>query len=122
MKSSTSRADLSINSNLIAMIAECIQADDMSLFYTSKEWRRLRKTVMKEQKGECQDHKRHGLYEPATMIHHEKEVRKHPSLALSKTYVDSKMVEHRQLTALCDDCHKLRHTKENEQLTIERWD
>ena len=93
-------------------------------FYLTKEWRRLRKEVLQDDKYECQDCKAKGKYKRANHAHHEMYLDKHPELALERYYIDSKGNKHRQLTSLCEECHMVRHDyqhKPKEQLTEERW-
>lgn len=98
------------------------------LFYISRLWRKVREDVLREHHYECQDCRKRGRYTRATTVHHEKELRDFPELAVSKTYVDERGEEKRQLTPLCDECHKKRHAKyinwkeRAEPLTEERWD
>ena len=106
-------------------ITKLIQEDRLHDFYISKEWRKLRKDVIEEAKGECQICKCRGLYAPANTVHHVQYVRKHPRYALSKTYTFKGEVK-QNLIALCNACHEevhnYRHEKKEEKpLTEERW-
>ena len=95
-------------------------------FYESKEWRALRKEVLKADKYECQVCKAKGKYERATIVHHVKHLDEHPELALERYYMDEHGKKQRQLISVSKDCHenechpeRLRHTKK--PLTKERW-
>ena len=105
-------------------IAQLISQGDELRFYTRYAWKRLRREVLSDHNHECQDCKARGKYTRATMVHHEQTLRQRPDLALSKWYKDG-TGRHRQLTPLCDDCHKLRHPEQlvhkKEPLNQERW-
>lgn len=95
-------------------------------FYLKKEWRRLRRKILDDDKNECYYHKQRGSYARATFVHHVNHLDKHPELALSKHYKDTAGNEKRNLLSVCKECHetvchpeRLRHTKE--PLTEERW-
>ena len=93
--------------------------------YESKEWRRLRKLVLAEDKSECQVCKAKGKYTKANTVHHVNYLKLHPELALEKYYKDDDGVTKRNLISLCHNCHEHIHewiVKEKEEpLTIERW-
>ena len=93
--------------------------------YESKEWRRLRKVVLADDKGECQHCKAKGYYTKANHVHHINYVRMHPELALDMFYKDDDGNVKRQLISLCHLCHEHIHewiVKEKEEpLTQERW-
>lgn len=106
-------------------ITKLINEDRLHEFYVSKQWRKLRKEVLEEQKHECQDCKKKGFYTEGNHVHHEQYVRNHPRLALSKTYT-FKGEEKLNLIVLCHDCHEKRHgyrkpKVDEKPLTEERW-
>ena len=105
-------------------VRKLIAEDRLHEFYVSKQWRRLRKEVLAEYKNECQDCKAKGFYTKANTVHHNQFVRRHPRLALSKTYI-FKGKEYKNLVPLCHMHHEIRHghrQKEvKEPLTQERW-
>lgn len=105
-------------------VSKLIAEDRLEEFYNSKYWRRLRKEVLEEYKHECQDCKAKGYYTEANHVHHIQYVRKHPRLALSKTYIFQGK-EYINLVPLCHDCHEARHgyrqKEKKEPLTVERW-
>lgn len=117
------RQDIIDTEILVTIIEDGKQQDDLSLFYTSKEWRRLRRKVMQTFKYECQPCKERGTYVKAEILHHHREVRDYPALALSEYYKDGKGEQQRNLIPVCDDCHKAIHNKSvyTEPLTLERW-
>lgn len=100
---------------------------DISQFYESKYWRRLRKEVLKADKNECQVCKSKGFYAKANTVHHVNYVRLHPELALEKFYKSDDGEVKRNLISVCHLCHevychpeRMRKVKE-EPLTVERW-
>lgn len=97
--------------SLAEYIRGLIADDNIVKFYKSKEWRMLRDEVMQEHYYECQHCLEQGRYTRATMVHHVQELRKRPDLALSKTYIDGKGNEHKQLVPLCIACHEIEHDK-----------
>ena len=105
-------------------ISKLIAEDRLEEFYNSKYWRRLRKEVLEEYKQECQDCKAKGFYKKADTVHHQQYVRKHPRLALSKTYIFQGK-EYINLVPLCHNCHEARHgyrqKEKKKPLTEERW-
>lgn len=104
-------------------ISKLIAEDRLDKFYNSPQWRKLRKEVIAENKNECQDCKAKGYYTKANTVHHQQYVRKHPRLALSRTYT-FKGKEYINLVPLCHDCHEQRHgyrQREKKPVTEERW-
>lgn len=104
-------------------VSKLINDDRLEDFYNSKHWRRVRKDVLVEYKGECQDCKAKGFYTKADTVHHNQFVRKHQRYALSKVYVFQGK-EYVNLIPLCHNCHEVRHgyrQEEKKLLTEERW-
>lgn len=105
-------------------VQKLIDENNLHVFYTSKAWLKLRKEVLREHKYECQDCKKRGYYTRANTVHHEQHIKKHPQLALSRTYIYQGK-EYKNLIPLCHACHERRHdhrqTKKKEPLTPERW-
>lgn len=93
--------------------------------YESKEWRRLRKLVLAEDKGECQVCKSNGKYTKANTVHHVNYLLLHPELALETHYKDDDGVVKRNLISLCHDHHEEIHQWVRKELPIplteERW-
>jgi 5-methylcytosine-specific restriction protein A len=108
-------------------VIQCVRDHNTHAFYTCWQWLLVRDEVLDDDKCECQDCKAKGKYAEATMVHHVKELKKFPELALCKYYVDDEGVEHRQLISLCDDCHKVRHPERRRKkekrsfINEERW-
>jgi len=106
-----------------AWIQELIDNGQIHQFYISQAWINVRGEVLDEYKHECHRHKARGLYRKAITAHHRQYVRKHPELALSKTY-EYQGKEYMNLEPLCDECHKIEHRrnkKKKKPLTEERW-
>ena len=100
-------------------ILSLIASGNLHSFYTSGEWKRLRRDVRKHQKGRCYDCERKS---PAKIrrglnVHHVNPVRERPDLALSE-YDEFGEIN---LVCLCDSCHWDRHHQRREELTPERW-
>ncbi len=104
-------------------IIEWINENKLWKFYKSREWKILRLEILQEQHYECQYCKRVGIITKAVTVHHVKEVKEHPELALSRYYYkDGK--KYRQLESICKACHNKEHDRifeKKEPLTIERW-
>lgn len=105
-------------------ISKLIEEDKLDVFYSSKEWRRLRKEILIAHKGECQRCKEKGFYTKANTVHHVQYVRRHPRYALSRIYTFQGK-EYKNLIPLCHDCHEevhgYRQKEKKEPLTTERW-
>jgi len=105
-------------------VRELINKNNIHAFYTSNAWIKLRDQVLKEYKYECQRCKEKGFYKKATHVHHVQYVKKHPELALSRTYIYQGK-EYINLVPLCHHCHEeihnYRQKEKKEPLTKERW-
>lgn len=102
-------------------------------FYNTAEWKSKREQILNRDFHECQDCRRrlaeamkkgivlHGedrIIRPAHEVHHIKELKEHPELAL----VDKNLI------SLCTQCHNIRHgrnphrfVKRKKRLTEEKW-
>ncbi|WP_078430977.1 HNH endonuclease [Alkalihalobacterium alkalinitrilicum] len=87
-------------------------------FYKSKEWLTLRKKALRRDNNECQLCKAKGKYHNAENVHHMKEVKTDPHLALA---LDN-------LQCLCIQCHNEVHDrldkvqkKKPKFMNEERW-
>lgn len=98
---------------------------NISQFYESKYWRRLRKEVLRDDKYECLHCKAKGKYVRANTVHHENYLKLHPELALEKFYKDDNGVVKRNLVSICKNCHELIHQWVRKELpdplTEEKW-
>ena len=108
-------------------IEELLSQGKIDLFYKSKQWRSLRKEVLKEQKEECQECKKLGKVTKANTVHHVQFVHKHPELALSKLYTYEGK-QYRNLVCVCADCHNKLHPekqkskgKKDKFINTEMW-
>jgi 5-methylcytosine-specific restriction enzyme A len=84
-------------------IIKLIQSDNLITFYMSKDWKALRKEALIRDNNECQLCKAKGKYRKADCVHHMKEVKPHPELALT---LDN-------LQCLCNSCHNEVHGRDN---------
>jgi len=109
------------------LLISCIARKEMAEFYSSKEWRRLRREILKADKGECQICKAKGMYAKANHVHHINYVMKHPELALSVFYKSDDGTIKKNLISVCKTCHETVCHPERlrwnvkEPLTLERW-
>lgn len=71
---------------LEAWIRQLIKENKLEKFYKWREWRELSEQIKKENNYECQLCKKRGIHTPARSVHHVQWVRKHPRLAMSRTY------------------------------------
>lgn len=98
-----------LDKSLAQWIRELIAEDRLYRFYKCDDWVNLRGQVMFDAHFECEDCAARGKYEPAYLVHHDREVRDYPELALSRYWFDEKGERHKQLWALCYNCHEVRH-------------
>lgn len=112
---------------LAEWIRELIQTGKLYLFYKSPEWISLRAEVLSDAHFECAGclRKSPAKYTRATTVHHKREVKSYPELALTRYIIEEgKIVE--LIEADCDRCHNVEHerfkgTKPAPQLNEERW-
>lgn len=115
-----------MTSEQLLYVKRCISDNDVHRFYIWKPWLHKRIEVLELDHYECQDCKAKGIYTPATTVHHNQFLRKHPETALD-IYYEYKGIRYRNLISLCHECHEKRHgyrskKKRDGPLTIERWD
>ena len=84
-------------------IIKLIQMNNLMKFYKSREWMSLRLVALSRDNHECQECKSRGKYRKADCVHHVKEVKDHPGLALT---LDN-------LKCLCNSCHNEVHERSN---------
>jgi len=106
-------------------IQELIKEDKLYKFYKSKEWRKLKQDILTEHHSECVWCKKKGVISKAVTVHHAQYVRKHPHLALSRTYTH-KGKTYDNLIPLCHDCHdkahdRMRYKSKAKTINKERW-
>lgn len=121
-------------------IEELIQQGKLWKFYKSKDWIKVKEEVLKENHYECAECKKQGKItrydvdadgnkKLISTVHHVQFVRKHPALALSKTYTyNGKTYEN--LIPVCKACHNKLHPEkrkrkkckdESKYVNEERW-
>jgi 5-methylcytosine-specific restriction enzyme A len=87
----------------IEELIKLIKEDNLMKFYKGKDWNALRLKALKRDNHECQLCKGKGKYRKADCVHHMKEVKEHPELALT---LDN-------LQCLCNNCHNEVHDRRN---------
>ena len=104
--------------DLTQWIYKLIEIDRLDKFYKGKHFKNLKREVMREQHYECQYCKDKGKLtivrediKRSGVVHHVKEVREFPHLALSKYYIDDKGQRQRQLVVCCNECHEQIHKR-----------
>lgn len=75
-------------------LLQLIREDKMVKFYQSKQWRSVRAKRLKLDHNECQRCKLQGKYTKAKNVHHKKEVKKFPELALELENTESLCIVH----------------------------
>lgn len=100
-------------------VLQLIANGNLHSFYTSREWKRLRREVLKHQRRRCWDcaHKAPAVNKRGVTVHHVKPLRERPDLALSE-YDEAGNIN---LVCLCASCHWDRHHKRAAPATPERW-
>lgn len=93
----------------VEQINKLISENKTIKFYHDYSWVKLSKQVLREQNNECQICKGKGIYTKAVIVHHVNYLRERPDLAYSRTYIDSLGQQHRQLLAVCHNCHEKIH-------------
>ena len=89
-----------------------IKIGNVYRFYTSRTWRRKAAEIKMRDNNECQHCKRKGEFNIAECVHHIKELRDFPELAL----------ENDNLISLCSKCHNIIHEKfKNKQTERKRY-
>ena len=122
-------------------LRQWIDQGELWKFYKTKEWMKLKESVLRAAHYECQECRAHGKitrYDTGedgtrrrlSTVHHVMRVRDHPELALSKTYRDLETGEVKvNLVSVCKACHNKLHPEkrknrrsEKESFTnLERW-
>ena len=90
-------------------VIELIKTDK---FYLCKDWKKKRKEVLRRDHYECQRCKRNHKVSKATTVHHIKQLKERPELALDDDNLES----------LCGDCHNLEHPEKlKDFFKSKRW-
>lgn len=90
-----------VNTDTIKMLIKAIKEGNVSKFYTSRTWRRKAAEIRRRDNNECKCCKSKGRYAPAECVHHKKEIKDYPELALDDD----------NLISLCSRCHNQIHEK-----------
>lgn len=96
---------------LESWIRQLMAEDRMWVFYKSRMWLDLRARVLMAAHNECEDCAAKGKYTRAKLVHHDHEVRRYPAEALSLYWTDEQGGRHKNLWALCQECHERRHER-----------
>lgn len=109
---------MAITQEQLRWLEGLIRQDKLVKFYQWCEWRKMRLEALERDHYECQICKRKGRYRRAQNVHHIKEVKSRPDLALTLDNLES----------VCIKCHNEIHGKEcnlkNKQkpfVNEERW-
>ena len=117
-------------------IRELIEKDELWRFYKSKEWVKLKESVLKAEHYECAECRKLGKvtrYDDGRLlstVHHVMHVRDHPELALCRWYRDPESGELRKnLIPVCKACHNRLHPEKRRRghkkpegfTNVERW-
>ncbi len=105
-------------------IQELDEKGKLYKFYKCKEWLELKQAVLSESHYECIKCREKGKISRAEEVHHVQWVKRHPELALSRTY-QYKGKEYKNLLPLCHSCHDKEHERfgneKRKQFNEERW-
>lgn len=82
-------------------LLQAIRKGNTHYFYTSWAWRKKRKQILERDNNECQICKQNGKVTVGTkddplVVHHIKELKEHPELALTD----------KNLLSVCNNCHE----------------
>lgn len=118
-------------------LKQLINDNELDKFYHDAKWLKTADVVKRLDNYECQSCKRKGRITTAGMlnakgkpiqmsVHHKKEVKKHPELALSIFYYDENGNKKRNLEYTCEQCHNKFHKKfeakkVNKFINEEKW-
>ena len=129
---------------LDAWIYDLMSHGRLYAFYKTDEWKNLRNAVMEEHHWECERCAELGAwkigddgrisrsdtdyYTKAVTVHHDFEVRRYPSMALTRYVTEPDGAQREVLHPLCTCCHNEIHGRllkgagPRPQLNDERWD
>ncbi|NEY20511.1 HNH endonuclease [Bacillus ginsengihumi] len=92
---------MTISRERLRWLEGLIREDKMIPFYKWSGWRKKRQEALERDNYECQECKREGKYSRAQNVHHLKEVKDRPDLALTLDNLES----------VCIQCHNKIHDK-----------
>lgn len=90
-----------MNNTFFTWLVKLIREDKLVKFYQHRSWRDLRQEALQRDNRECQPCKRQGKYSGAENVHHLKEVKQFPHLALDINNIES----------ICIPCHNKEHKR-----------
>lgn len=93
--------DVLLTQKRLRWLKDLILEDKLVKFYQWCEWRKLRQKALERDNFECQQCKAKGKYKAAQNVHHLKEVKDYPELAMA---LDN-------LECVCIQCHNKIHDK-----------
>lgn len=119
-------------------IRELIKTGELWRFYKSREWRKLKASILKAAHYECSECRKlgkitrydigeDGQKRLLSTVHHVCHVRDHPELALSEWYKNFETGEmERNLLPVCKACHNKLHPEKIKRsrtgfMNEERW-
>lgn len=102
-------------------IEQLIEEDALWKFYKTKEWKELKKQILKKNHNECEECKKNGVITKADTVHHVMKVREHPQLALSEVYQAEDGSYRNNLIPVCKPCHNKLHPEKRKQMKSERF-
>lgn len=88
-----------------------IKTGQLIKFYKSREWLDLRQLALRRDNYECQMHRAKAKYHHAQCVHHLREVKPYPHLALT---LDN-------LMSLCNVCHNEVHGRVGSQPRVKKF-
>lgn len=122
-----------------AWIRELIGKGELWRFYKTREWQKLKASVLRAAHYECAECRKLGKvtrYDAGgngekrllSTVHHVMHVRDHPELALSRYYLGKDGGRHENLIPVCKSCHNRLHPEKHGQagkmegfVNEERW-
>lgn len=90
-----------MDDELLKLLKYWIEKDTMVKFYQSRAWRYIKQRAHERDNYECQMCRQRGLYHKVENVHHIKEVKDKPSMALLLS----------NTLCLCIPCHNAIHGK-----------
>lgn len=128
------------STELATWIRELIDKDELWKFYKSKDWIRLKTTILQMNHYECYECRRRGKItrfdtdaegnkKLISTVHHVHHVRNFPELAMTLYVMDPETGRHElNLVPVCKACHNILHPEKNKKkkqeegfVNEERW-
>lgn len=105
---------------LESWIRDLMEHDRLYAFYQSDDWQELRDAVLLDHNYECEMCAAEGKYRRADTVHHEHEVRREPSMALTRFVTTDDGERHEVLHPLCNHHHNVVHKRTYSELRKQR--